>query len=189
MQEKAIQDYYPDDMAICYGCGSLNEHGLQIRSYWEGEETVCRFQPKPYHIAFPGYAYGGLIASLIDCHATGTAASAKHREKGKSLDAEPIERFVTVSLHVDYLAPTPIIESFSIISQSLTLSNRLSINILAGSLSISSLSVAVIIFNIYLIINSIVIILLLIIYSFEILNSLVQLFIFNLLSIEYLGKY
>ena len=78
------------------------------------------------------------------------------------------------------------LESFSIISQSLTLSNRLSINILAGSLLISSLSVAVIIFSIYLIINSILIILLLIIYSFEILNSFVQLFIFNLLSIEYL---
>ncbi len=78
------------------------------------------------------------------------------------------------------------LEPFSIISQSLTLSNRLSINILAGSLSISSLSLAVIIFSIYLIINSILIILLLIIYSFEIINSLVQLFIFNLLSIEYL---
>ena len=78
------------------------------------------------------------------------------------------------------------LESFSIISQSLTLSNRLSINILAGSLSISSLLVVIIIFSIYLIINSILIILLLIIYSFEILNSFVQLFIFNLLSIEYL---
>ena len=71
------------------------------------------------------------------------------------------------------------LESFSIISQSLTLSNRLSINILAGSLLISLLSVAVIIFSIYLIINSILIILLLIIYSFEILNSFVQLFIFG----------
>ena len=36
------------------------------------------------------------------------------------------------------------LESFSIISQSLTISNRLSINILAGSLLISSLSAAVI---------------------------------------------
>jgi acyl-coenzyme A thioesterase PaaI-like protein len=114
MTEKAIQDYYPDDMAVCYGCGRLNEHGLQIKSYWEGDETVCRFQPKPYHVAFPGYAYGGLIASLIDCHATGTAASAKHRELGKSLDAEPIVRFVTVSLHVDYLAPTPIGETLEL---------------------------------------------------------------------------
>jgi acyl-CoA thioesterase FadM len=49
-----------------------------------------------------------LVASLIDCHATGTAASAKHREDGKTLGVDPLERFVTVSLHVDYLAPTPI---------------------------------------------------------------------------------
>ena len=108
MTEKAIQDDYPDDMAVCYGCGRLNEHGLQIKSYWEGQETVCRFQPRPHHVAFPGYVYGGLIASLIDCHATGTAASAKYRREGKNPDTEPIVRFVTVSLHVDYLAPTPV---------------------------------------------------------------------------------
>jgi acyl-coenzyme A thioesterase PaaI-like protein len=108
MTDKAIQDYYPDDIAVCYGCGKLNKHGHQIKSYWEGEETVCRFQPKPYHTAFPGYAYGGLIASLIDCHATGTAASAKFRQEGRSLGKEPLDRFVTVSLHVDYVAPTPI---------------------------------------------------------------------------------
>ena len=108
MTDKAIQDYYPKDIAVCYGCGKLNEKGYQIKSYWEGDETVCRFQPKPYHTAFPGYAYGGLIASLIDCHATGTAASAKFRQEGRSLENEPLDRFVTVSLHVDYVAPTPI---------------------------------------------------------------------------------
>ena len=106
--KKAIQDYYPDDMAICYGCGRFNQHGLQIKSYWEGDETVCRFQPRDYHIAFPGYVYGGLIASLIDCHATGTAAAAKFRDANKALGSEPLSRFVTVSLHVEYLAPTPI---------------------------------------------------------------------------------
>ncbi len=108
MTEKAVQDYYPDDIAVCYGCGKLNEHGHQIKSYWEGEETVCRFRPQPYHTAFPGYVYGGLIASLIDCHATGTAASANYREEGKFLGGGTLERFVTVSLHVDYVAPTPI---------------------------------------------------------------------------------
>jgi acyl-coenzyme A thioesterase PaaI-like protein len=108
MNEKAVQDYYPDDIAICYGCGRLNEHGLQIKTYWEGDESVCRFKPRPYHTAFPGCAYGGLVASLIDCHGTGTAASAKHREDGKTLGVDPLERFVTVSLHIDYIAPTPI---------------------------------------------------------------------------------
>jgi acyl-coenzyme A thioesterase PaaI-like protein len=105
---KAFQDYYPDDVSHCYGCGRMNSHGLQIKSYWLGDESVCRFQPKPYHTAIPGYVYGGLVASLIDCHATGTAAAAKYREEGRDMGSEPPIRFVTASLHVDYLAPTPI---------------------------------------------------------------------------------
>ncbi len=59
-------------------------------------------------MAVPGFVYGGLIASLIDCHCTGTAAAAAYREQGRTMDTEPGIRFVTASLHVDYLAPTPI---------------------------------------------------------------------------------
>ncbi|MBK7216389.1 MAG: PaaI family thioesterase [Candidatus Promineofilum sp.] len=104
----AFQDYYPDEVSYCYGCGRLNEHGLQIKSYWDGEETVCRYQPRPYHMAVPGYVYGGLIASLIDCHGTGTAAAAAYRDQGRPMDSDPPLRFLTASLHVDYLKPTPI---------------------------------------------------------------------------------
>ncbi len=105
---KAFQDYYPDEWSYCYGCGRLNEQGLQIKSYWDGEETVAIFQPRPYHIAIPGYVYGGLIASLIDCHGTGTAAAAAYRQAGREMGTEPPFRFVTASLHVDYLRPTPL---------------------------------------------------------------------------------
>ena len=105
---KAIQDYYPDDVAQCYGCGHLNEHGHQIKSHWDGDETVCRFTPRPYHTAIPGYVYGGLIASLIDCHGTGTAAAAAYRAEGRPMDSEPALRFLTASLRVDYLRPTPL---------------------------------------------------------------------------------
>jgi acyl-coenzyme A thioesterase PaaI-like protein len=108
MTEKAFQDYYPDNWAICYGCGRLNEQGLQIKSYWDGEETVCTFTPRPYHTAMPGYVYGGLIASLIDCHSTGTASAAAYRAQRRAMDSDPPLRFVTASLHVDYLRPTPI---------------------------------------------------------------------------------
>jgi acyl-coenzyme A thioesterase PaaI-like protein len=108
MNQKAFQDYYPDDLSHCYGCGRLNEDGLQIKSYWDGEETVCTFQPRRYHIGIPGYFYGGLIASLIDCHGTGTAAAAAYRAEGRAMDTEPALRFVTASLHVDYLRPTPL---------------------------------------------------------------------------------
>jgi acyl-coenzyme A thioesterase PaaI-like protein len=106
--QMAFQDAYPDDLSHCYGCGRLNEHGHQIKSYWEGDESVARFNPEPFHTAIPGYVYGGLIASLIDCHSTGTAAAAKYREEGREIDSQPPFRFVTASLQVDYHKPTPI---------------------------------------------------------------------------------
>lgn len=108
MNQKAFQDYYPDHLAHCYGCGRLNEHGLQIKSFWDGDESVCHFVPRSYHTAIPGFVYGGLIASLIDCHGTGTAAAAMYRAENRAMDTEPPFRFVTGSLHVDYLRPTPI---------------------------------------------------------------------------------
>ena len=108
MQRKAFQDFYPDQLSYCYGCGRLNEAGLQIKSFWDGDESVCHFQPRPYHTAIPGFVYGGLIASLIDCHSTGTAAAAAYRAAGRAMDSLPPLRFLTASLHVDYLKPTPI---------------------------------------------------------------------------------
>ena len=104
----AFQDFYPDDVAQCYGCGKLNEHGHQIKTVWDGEETVTRFTPLPYHTAVPGFVYGGLIASLIDCHSTGSAAAALARAQGIELGAPGTPRCVTGSLHVDYLKPTPL---------------------------------------------------------------------------------
>jgi acyl-coenzyme A thioesterase PaaI-like protein len=107
MNSKAFQEYYPDHLSHCYGCGHLNEQGLHIKSYWDGEESVCTFIPGPHHMAVPGIVYGGLIASLIDCHGTGTAAAAAYRAEGRKMDTEPPLRFLTASLHVDYLRPTP----------------------------------------------------------------------------------
>jgi len=109
----AFQDHYPGDVAHCYGCGRSNEHGHQLKSRWDGEETVARYTPRPYHTAIPGYVYGGLIASLIDCHGTGSASAAAARLVGWDPAADPtppeeLPRFVTASLHIDYLRPTPL---------------------------------------------------------------------------------
>ncbi|MCG3126685.1 MAG: hypothetical protein CHACPFDD_01537 [Phycisphaerae bacterium] len=103
MESGAIQDAYPDDLAHCYGCGRLNEHGLHVRSRWDGDETVAVLTPRAYHTAIPGYVYGGLIASLVDCHGTGSAALAAQRTEGGA----EVPRFVTASLQVDFLRPTP----------------------------------------------------------------------------------
>ena len=108
MDTPAFQDSYPENVAHCYGCGRLNAQGLRIRTVWKGEESVTRFRPRPEHTAVPGYVYGGLIASLLDCHGTGTAAAAMYREEGRPMDSLPAFRFVTASLQVDYLRPTPI---------------------------------------------------------------------------------
>jgi acyl-coenzyme A thioesterase PaaI-like protein len=108
MEQKAFQDFYPDQLSHCYGCGRLNDKGMQIKSYWDGDESVCEYTPKPYHTAFPGCVYGGLIASLIDCHGTGTASAAAYRAEGRAMDTSPPLRFVTGSLHVEFLRPTPI---------------------------------------------------------------------------------
>lgn len=122
--ELSFQDYYPDRMAVCYGCGRLNDHGLRIKSYWDGDESVCTFKPQPYHTAYPGFVYGGLIASLIDCHSTGTAAAAAYRAEGRPMDSEPARRFVTGSLHVDYLLPTPIEGPLELRSQVVEIKGR-----------------------------------------------------------------
>ena len=103
----AIQDLYPDEFAHCYGCGRLNAHGLHIRSEWTGEEAVARFRPEPYHIAVPGFVYGGLVASLIDCHAIATAAAAAMIAAGHEPGRDSTPRFVTASLQIDFLKPTP----------------------------------------------------------------------------------
>lgn len=134
----AFQDDYPDDVAHCYGCGRLNSDGLHVRSFWDsdGEGTIARLLPDEKYLAIPGYVYGGLIASFIDCHGTGSAAAAMARrdsaanrpEEGtegrdsatdgrapatesateQATPAErPMPRFVTASLQVDYRAPTP----------------------------------------------------------------------------------
>ena len=108
-KNEAFQDYYPDDYSHCFGCGRLNEHGLQIKSYWDGNESICRFLPKKHYTGGKkDILYGGLIASLIDCHGAGTAAFAKVKEQGIEIKKGEMPRFVTASLKVDYLAPTPV---------------------------------------------------------------------------------
>ena len=103
----AFQDLYPEDYSHCYGCGRLNPEGQQIKTYWEGDLSVTRFEPRPYHAAVPGVVYGGLLASLLDCHGIGTAVAAAARAQGRSIDSEPPFRYVTAWLKVDYLKPTP----------------------------------------------------------------------------------
>jgi acyl-coenzyme A thioesterase PaaI-like protein len=104
----AIQDLYPADFAHCFGCGKENRAGHRLKSYVEGEAIVARFTPRPEHVSVPGFVYGGLIASLIDCHAMATAAAAAERAAGRAIGERPAPRFVTAVLRVEFVAPTPL---------------------------------------------------------------------------------
>ncbi len=107
-EKRAVQDFYPEDVAHCFGCGRLNPQGHQLKTVWEGDDTVSRFTPLPFHTAIPGYVYGGLIASLLDCHGTGGAAAAMLRREGREIGDGETPRFVTASLQMDFLKPTPL---------------------------------------------------------------------------------
>ena len=106
----AIQDFYPEHLAHCYGCGRLNEHGYRLRTRWEGEEAVTRFTPSPFSTSFPGFVYGGLLASILDCHSMAVAASGLYRVEGREMDLDtpPFHRCVTGTLTVRYERPTPL---------------------------------------------------------------------------------
>ena len=103
---RALQDRLP---VHCFGCGALNAHGMHIKSRWQGDAFVCVWQPGPEHIGFPGFVYGGTIASIVDCHAVWAALSMHCREAGHDLSSgAPPFAVVTASLHVRYLVPARI---------------------------------------------------------------------------------
>lgn len=115
MNNLAFQDYYPEELSHCYGCGKNNHDGHQLKSYWYevnkqellASTTVARFTPSPQYTAIPGFVYGGMLASLIDCHGTGSAAAMAYLNDNREIGSAPVLRFVTAALNVSYLAPTP----------------------------------------------------------------------------------
>ena len=107
MTQNPIQNFYPEDASICFGCGRNNAHGLHIQTFWDGEEGIAHFTPQPYHTGWPGAVYGGLLASLIDCHSIGTSIAAMYQAEGREPGSHPQIQCVTGTLHVVYVHPTP----------------------------------------------------------------------------------
>lgn len=95
----------------CYGCGPNNPQGLQLKSFWSETEdaAICTFQGKPYHNAgFENVMYGGLVASLCDCHSIWAAIAATYRQEGRVHGSLPAISYVTGNLNVSFLHPTPL---------------------------------------------------------------------------------
>jgi acyl-coenzyme A thioesterase PaaI-like protein len=105
MAREYIQDHMPGN--VCFGCGTLNPEGLQIKSFWEGEESICHWQSEEKYHGWQGVLNGGILATVIDCHCTGTALAAAYRAEGRPYGSDPIYRYATGTLTVRYLKPTP----------------------------------------------------------------------------------
>ena len=104
----AFQDALPKGSVrrSCYGCGADNEHGLKIKSYWDGDEGVCHWKPESHHSAGPSLN-GGVAATLIDCHSVFTAAATAYRLEGREIGEGDEIDYATVKLTVTYLKRTP----------------------------------------------------------------------------------
>ena len=111
----------------CHGCGAWNERGLNIKSSWEGDLSICRFTPQPHHAAMPhDIVNGGIIASVIDCHSVCTAIADAYRRAGRYAGdgKRPLLWYATASLHVNYLKPTPLSMSFTVTSRVIEVDRR-----------------------------------------------------------------
>ncbi len=109
----ALQDICMPN-GTCYGCGSANPDGLHIKSFWseDGQFVIAAFEPQAkYSSGFKDAMYGGLVASLIDCHSNWTAMAFGYKAEGREPGTLPLITSVTGSLGVKYLKPTPMTQT------------------------------------------------------------------------------
>lgn len=103
-----MKKYFQDSMAgnVCFGCGNENPEGLHIKSYWEGEKSICNWMPEEKYHGWANLLNGGIMATLIDCHCMCTAMAAAYKSEGRGLDSFPEYRYATGTITVKYLRPT-----------------------------------------------------------------------------------
>lgn len=108
MDAIAFQDQMEDNN--CYGCGAHNPNGLHIKSYWDGpDQSICTYHPAPHQCAGPPqFLNGGVIATLMDCHSVCTSIADAYRRAGRAIGSQPAIWYVTGTLTVKYLRPTPL---------------------------------------------------------------------------------
>lgn len=107
-ENQAVQDLAAPD-GVCFGCGSKNENGLRIKSYWDADNIhiVMTHLPDTRYVGWPSLVYGGLISCLVDCHSNWTAMANHYRAEGREPGTKPGIDCVTASLGVKYIRPTP----------------------------------------------------------------------------------
>lgn len=102
MEQQSLQEKYAPHNS-CFGCGPVNEKGLHIRSFAQGDEVVAEWMPEKHHEAFPGMLNGGIIGALLDCHSNWAASWHLMNRTGAS--SPPCT--VTADYAIKLLRPTP----------------------------------------------------------------------------------
>src|SRR6478752_6868059 len=90
----------------CFGCGPANPIGLRIGSHPDPTDEgvlVADWTPLPDHEAFSGVVNGGILGTLLDCHANWTAAW--HLMRTRGADRPPTT--VTLEYAIRLRRPTP----------------------------------------------------------------------------------
>lgn len=107
-KKKYFQDYMKAEN--CFGCGPDNEKGFKIRSFWEGDLSVCHWRPESHHEGWQALTCGGVIATLIDCHCIATSMATAFKNEERELGSSPHYVFATGSLNITYLKPSSVNE-------------------------------------------------------------------------------
>jgi acyl-coenzyme A thioesterase PaaI-like protein len=107
MSELAFQDQ--GAVRYCHGCGADNDKGLQIKSFWDGDEAVATWRGQPHYCGGTRENLnGGIIASMIDCHSLNLAIAQAYRAAERPIGSAPRIGYVTANINVSYLKPAPV---------------------------------------------------------------------------------
>ncbi len=90
----------------CFGCGPANPIGLHVGSRPDPHDEavlVADWEPQPDHEAFDGVVNGGILGTLLDCHANWTAAWHLMRTRGAGRPPTT----VTLEYAIRMRRPTP----------------------------------------------------------------------------------
>jgi acyl-coenzyme A thioesterase PaaI-like protein len=101
----SLQERYAP-LGRCFGCGPANSIGLRIGSRPRPDDPsilVATWTPTPDHEAFAGVVNGGILGTLLDCHANWTATW--HLMRSRGADRPPTT--VTLEYAIRMRRPTP----------------------------------------------------------------------------------
>jgi acyl-coenzyme A thioesterase PaaI-like protein len=123
MKDKAFQDQ--GSVRHCHGCGADNQKGLQLKSYWDGDEAIAIWKAQPHHCGgSEGIVNGGIIASLIDCHSLNLAIARAYREERRPIGSSPRVGYVTAHMSISYVKPAPIDEPLELRARIVKIEDR-----------------------------------------------------------------